>query len=72
MLQNPFFEELYESVASGNEARITIEANSRSDYRVKLEEELKEIHESEMWQAGLKVRQLRPENADKVTESSLS
>ncbi|SDL65916.1 ketol-acid reductoisomerase [Catalinimonas alkaloidigena] len=57
----PVFKQLYESVSSGNEARITIEANRQSDYRVKLEEELKEMRESELWQAGATVRQLRPE-----------
>ena len=59
---SPVFEELYDSVATGNEAKITIEANQKSDYREKLEEELKELQESEMWQAGSAVRQLRPEN----------
>lgn len=57
---DPVFEELYESVATGNEARIVIEANRKEDYRVKLEAELKEIRESEMWQAGAAVRELRP------------
>ncbi|MDH5379777.1 MAG: ketol-acid reductoisomerase [Cyclobacteriaceae bacterium] len=58
----PVFNELYESVASGNEAQKSIDSNSKSDYRVKLEEELKELRESEMWQAGKAVRGLRPEN----------
>ena len=58
----PVFKDLYESVASGNEARITLEANSQPDYRAKLEEELKAIRESEMWRAGAAVRSLRPEN----------
>lgn len=57
----PVFEDLYESVATGNEARITIEANAKADYRDSLEEELKELRESEIWQAGAAVRQLRPE-----------
>jgi ketol-acid reductoisomerase len=56
----PVFEDLYESVATGNEARITIEANRKPDYRVELEKELATIHESEMWQAGAAVRKLRP------------
>lgn len=56
----PVFKDLYESVASGNEAKITIEANRQKDYRVKLEAELKVIHDSEMWQAGAAVRKLRP------------
>ena len=42
-------------------ARRTLEANSKSDYRVGLEKELKEIAESEMWVAGAQVRALRPE-----------
>src|SRR3990172_4978123 len=58
----PIFDELYESVVTGNEARITLEANSRADYREKLEEELAAIRESEMWRAGAAVRSLRPEN----------
>jgi len=58
----PVFRDLYESVATGNEARITIEANQAADYREKLEEELNEIHQSEMWQAGQTVRSLRPKN----------
>lgn len=58
----PVFNDLYESVASGNEAQKSIDSNSKPDYRVKLEEELKELRESEMWQAGRAVRKLRPES----------
>ncbi|MGB0522514.1 MAG: ketol-acid reductoisomerase [Flammeovirgaceae bacterium] len=58
----PVFEELYESVASGKEAEVVINANQQTDYREKLNEELKEVRESELWQAGATVRQLRPEN----------
>ncbi|MCB0396873.1 MAG: ketol-acid reductoisomerase [Flavobacteriales bacterium] len=57
----PVFDELYNSVSSGNEAKVVIEANKKTDYRDKLAEELKELHESEMWQAGAQVRKLRPE-----------
>lgn len=56
----PVFEELYDSVATGNEARITIEANRQPDYRARLEDELAELRNSEMWQAGAAVRALRP------------
>jgi ketol-acid reductoisomerase len=56
----PVFEELYDAVISGNEAQRSIDSNSQPDYRVKLEEELKEIRESEMWLTGKAVRQLRP------------
>ncbi len=58
----PVFKDLYESVKNGTEARITLEKNSQSDYREKLDEELKEIHDMEMWDAGRTVRSLRPEN----------
>jgi ketol-acid reductoisomerase len=59
---SPVFEDLYDSVASGNEAQRSIDSNSQPDYRVKLEEELKALRESEMWQAGRAVRSLRPES----------
>lgn len=56
----PVFEELYESVETGKEAQLSIDSNSKSDYRVKLEAELDELKNSEMWQAGRAVRSLRP------------
>lgn len=56
----PVFQDLYKSVASGEEARIVIEANSKPDYRARLNEELAEIRNSELWQAGKQVRTLRP------------
>ena len=58
----PVVQKLYESVKSGNEAQISIDANSKPDYRVGLEQELKALHESEMWRTAEVVRQLRPEN----------
>src|SRR5436305_1124438 len=48
----PVFEKLYAKVADGSETRRVLEANSRPDYRAQLEKELKEIADSEMWQAG--------------------
>jgi len=59
----PVFSELYTEVAAGREAQRSIDSNSRPDYREKLEVELKELRDSEMWQAGAVVRKLRPENA---------
>jgi ketol-acid reductoisomerase len=56
----PVFDKLYESVVSGEETRIVLEANSAPDYKQKLDAELKEMRESEMWKAGAKVRALRP------------
>ena len=58
----PVMEQLYESVKIGNEAQISIDSNSKPDYREKLEEELRALRESEMWQTGAVVRKLRPEN----------
>ena len=58
----PLFEELYGEVASGREAQRSIDLNSQPDYREKLNEELRSMRESEMWQTGAVVRKLRPEN----------
>ncbi|MEL6274807.1 MAG: ketol-acid reductoisomerase [Bacteroidota bacterium] len=58
----PVFEDLYASVASGEEAQRSIDSNSQPDYREKLQVELKELYDSEMWSAGRTVRSLRPEN----------
>ena len=57
----PLFKKLYESVVSGEETRIVLEANSAPDYMEKLRKELDEIRLSEMWKAGTAVRSLRPE-----------
>ena len=58
----PVFDDLYESVVSGEETRIVLDKNSDPNYRENLAEELKVMHDSEMWQAGAAVRSLRPEN----------
>jgi len=63
----PVFEQLYRSVANGDETRRTLEKNSRSDYKEQLEGELKEIREMEMWRAGETVRSLRPERQSKTS-----
>jgi len=62
---SPVFDELYGRVKSGEEAQVSIDANSQSDYRVKLEKELKELKDSEMWRTGATVRGLRPESKEK-------
>ena len=58
----PVVEKLYASVKSGHEAQISIDANSKPDYRVGLEKELAALHDSEMWRTAEVVRKLRPEN----------
>jgi len=58
----PVFAELYTRVADGTEAKIVLEKNAEPNYREKLDAELGEMRNSEMWQAGMKVRELRPES----------
>jgi len=58
----PVFQDLYDSVKSGKETERVLSANSAPDYREKLQNELDEIKNSEMWKAGTAVRSLRPEN----------
>ena len=53
---------LYHSVITGQEAQISIDSNSKPNYREGLEKELAALRDSEMWRAGAVVRKLRPEN----------
>ncbi|OXV05934.1 hypothetical protein Egran_06297, partial [Elaphomyces granulatus] len=48
----PVFDELYDSVRDGTETNRSLESNSRPDYRERLEQELKEVRELEIWRAG--------------------
>jgi ketol-acid reductoisomerase len=59
----PVFKELYKRVASGKEAERVIKACGGKDYQVQLGKELAAIRNSEMWQAGAAVRDLRPKEA---------
>ncbi len=61
----PVFAELYNSVATGRETEVVLRVNSAPDYKEKLNAELKEMRDSEMWQAGAAVRALRPEKRKK-------
>ncbi len=58
----PVFEDLYRRVKNGDETRIALAANGSPDYKEKLEAELKQMRESELWLTGKAVRALRPEN----------
>ena len=58
----PVIEDCYQKVISGEEAKIAINSNSKSDYRQQLEKELNDVNNQEMWVAGKVLRQLRPEN----------
>jgi ketol-acid reductoisomerase len=61
----PLFDELYESVKSGKETAIVLEANSAPDYRQCLDRELEEMKNMEMWKAGTALRSIRPERRKK-------
>ena len=58
----PVFNDLYNKVKSGAETKRVLESTGKPNYKELLEIELKELRESEMWQAGLQVRNLRPKN----------
>jgi ketol-acid reductoisomerase len=60
----PLFDELYDSVESGTEARIVIESCGAQDYRARLQAELAALADEEIWRAGKQVRALRPEASD--------
>ncbi|MGM9743335.1 MAG: ketol-acid reductoisomerase [Candidatus Cryptobacteroides sp.] len=60
----PVMEQIYANVADGTEAQISIDSNSKPDYREGLEKELKILHDSEMWRTAETVRKLRPENKE--------
>lgn len=57
---SPLFNELYDSVITGKEADRVITEGMKPGYREKLEEELNEIRQSELWRTGSEVRNLRP------------
>lgn len=58
----PVFDDLYDSVKSGQETRVVLDRTGSVNYREELEAELKEMRESELWQTGEQVRKLRPQN----------
>lgn len=59
----PVMQDLYKSVKDGIEAQKSIDSNSQPNYREGLNEELRQLRESELWRTAVTVRQLRPENA---------
>jgi ketol-acid reductoisomerase len=56
----PVFEDLYARVKDGRECQRVLESTGGVNYKAELEKELKEMRESEIWQAGMQVRKLRP------------
>jgi ketol-acid reductoisomerase len=56
----PVFKDLYKKVKSGEECARVLESTGAANYKDVLDGELKELRNSEMWQAGAAVRKLRP------------
>ena len=56
----PVFEDLYKSVKAGIETKRVLDSTSAVTYKDSLNAELKEMRESELWQAGAAVRKLQP------------
>ena len=48
---------------TGKETEVVLDKTGRLDYKELLSAELKELRESEMWQAGAMVRSLRPDES---------
>jgi ketol-acid reductoisomerase len=56
----PVFKDLYSKVKSGEECTRVLESTGAANYKEVLDGELKDLRNSEMWQAGAAVRKLRP------------
>ncbi len=57
----PLFEALYDSVASGQHARVVLARSKEPGFKAGLDAELYRMGNSEMWRAGATVRSLRPD-----------
>jgi ketol-acid reductoisomerase len=62
----PVFKDLYQRVKTGKECARVLSACGAPDYQVQLTQELAQIGNSEMWQAGKAVRALRPKEPAKA------
>ena len=56
----PVFRELYQRVRKGEETKVVLERTGHPNYKAELDAELKQMRESEMWDAGAQVIKLRP------------
>ena len=61
----PLFENLYDRVKDGTETKRVIDVCGKDDYQDRLNKELAEIRNSEMWRAGAASRSLRPKDSEK-------
>ena len=58
-LNKPLIREIYDRVEDGSEVRRVLEANSDPEYKDKLNEELEEINNQEIWRVGRVKTELR-------------
>ena len=56
----PVIEDCYHKVENGEEADIVIKANSDNNYREKLNKELDDMANQELWEVARYLRKLRP------------
>lgn len=68
-LNKPLFREIYYSVKSGREARRTIGCNSIPNYKERLDNELDNINNMEIWKVGKEIRKLRNIRYEEPTPS---
>jgi len=67
----PVFKELYKRVKNGDETRRVLKVCGAKDYQQKLDAELSELGNSEIWSTGKAVRSLRPNaKAQKITKDT--
>jgi ketol-acid reductoisomerase len=62
----PVFKDLYQRVKNGKECARVLSACGKADYQQQLAKELGAIRDSEMWQAGKAVRELRPKESARL------
>jgi len=68
----PVFKKLYDSVASGKECEEVLRDCGTPDYKEKLDKQLDELGNSEMWKAGAACRSLRPDEAVRESKVGIS
>lgn len=61
----PVFKELYKRVKNGDECKRVLRSTGQKGYQEKLQKELEEMRNSEMWRAGTASRALRPKTPEK-------
>jgi ketol-acid reductoisomerase len=66
----PVFKTLYQRVKDGKETERVISECGKPDYQERLNAELSEIRNSEMWKTGAAVRNLRPREESKKIDAS--